>query len=80
MDNKKVSILELLPIHCILEATEQNILESYPPLRSQVLISKLKDASFQNQVEKIEVYFNKLREDFSREVSSAEKRAKEALI
>jgi len=64
----------------VLAAKEQDILESYPPLKDQKISSKLKNNSLQESLAEIEVYFKKLREDFEKEVKAAEQRTKESLI
>ena len=65
-------------MNCVLAANENDILETYPPLKDQELSDKIRYVSSQNEL--IDLYFKKLREDFEREVAAAYQRAKEILI
>ena len=55
----------------VLAANEHEILEAYPPLKDQKIFSRLRNTSLQKQLEEIEGYFKKLREDFEKEIQAA---------
>ena len=61
----------IISMNCVLAHNEQDILEAYPPLKDQGLSKKLRHVSLQKQLEEMDLYFKKLREDFDREVQVA---------
>jgi len=64
----------------VLSTKEHEILTAYPPLNDQDLSCRLMDLKLQTNLEEIDNYFKKLREDFEREMQAAQQRAKESLI
>jgi len=64
----------------ILACKEQDVLEAYPPLKDSKLTSKLRNTSSRKQLEEMDVYFKKLRENVEKEIQAAEQRAKQSLI
>ena len=56
----------LISMGCVLAANDHDILKTYPPLKDQELSDKLKHVILEKQLEEIEPYFKKLRENFER--------------
>ena len=66
-----IPVSNIISMSCVLAANERDILEAYPPLKDQKLSDKLRHASSQKQLEEMDLYFKKLREDFVREIIAA---------
>ena len=64
----------------VLAANGKEIFEAYPPLKDQEITNRQRNTSLEQQLEVIEGYFKKLREDFEKEVQVAQQRAKQSLI